>query len=78
MTRILVLGAGGQVGQDLLLNAHRFGVDALGRRHAEVDIADAHAVTLPPHSVVLGAPVACMKLQLSVPYWLDPVAKVAH
>jgi dTDP-4-dehydrorhamnose reductase len=41
VTRLLVLGAGGQVGRDLCRLA---GADAVGRGHAELDIADAAAV----------------------------------
>ena len=44
MSRILVTGAGGMLGHDLLRAAERAGVEAHGATHAELDITDAGAV----------------------------------
>ncbi len=43
-SRLLVFGAGGQVGRHLLEAAARMGRGAIGRAHAEVDICDSEAV----------------------------------
>ncbi len=42
--RWLITGAGGQVGRSVLEVAPRFGVDAIGRPRAELDVLDAAAV----------------------------------
>jgi dTDP-4-dehydrorhamnose reductase len=42
--RVLVTGAGGQLGHDLLLAAERRGDDAVGVTHADVDVTDRHAL----------------------------------
>lgn len=43
-SKLLVFGAGGQVGSHLLETAGRLGRDAVGRTHAETDICDPCAV----------------------------------
>ena len=41
--RVLLTGAGGQLGTDLLLAAPAFpGIDLVGRTHADLDITDAY------------------------------------
>lgn len=44
MTRLLVTGATGQLGTELLAVASARGVECIGTAHADVDIVDAHAV----------------------------------
>jgi dTDP-4-dehydrorhamnose reductase len=44
MTRLLITGAGGMLGQDVVECASRLGHDVVGLSHADLDITDARAV----------------------------------
>jgi dTDP-4-dehydrorhamnose reductase len=57
--RLLVLGAGGQLGSELVEAATRAGEDAVGLTRAECDITDAAAVKRALHEQAPGAVVNC-------------------